>query len=206
MLGENNLKIELWDTNISVLNSPIVKSKYKLILAYYKISNGFMLVADYERAETLSFIEKHIETIFNISNFHNNIILIINKKESSHSVNPLVENKLKNILEKFNISCLATDLSKIIKKDNQIRNFIHKVLIRKIGERKISSSKKKQKIVASKSPKKVQKSNNSSNKTSPLNLQQDSKYMNFTLKRTQNVKRNLSEIFHKLALVEGEDN
>lgn len=97
-------------------------------------------------------------------------------------------------------------MSKIIKKDNYIRNFIHKVLIKKIGERKISSSKKKSKVVASKSPKKVQRSNNSSNKTSPLNLQQDSQYMNFTLKRTQNVKRNLSEIFHKLALVEGEDN
>ena len=81
-LMDKNIKIELWDTNISVQNSPIIKSKFFKFnfLAYYKISNGFILIADYERIDSFTSLEKQIENIINLSNFHNNIFFIVNQR------------------------------------------------------------------------------------------------------------------------------
>lgn len=56
------------------------------MLAYYKISNGFILIADYEKMESLNFIEKQIENIFNNSNFHSSILFIINKRKKAENV------------------------------------------------------------------------------------------------------------------------
>lgn len=246
---DKNIKIELWDTNLSVLNSPIIKSKYITILliskfleykllicsfkslikieififkklliflpftAYFKISNGFILIADYDRAESINFLEKQIENIINYSNYHNNILLILNRKKNSNKKGiPSVEEKLRSIYDKYNISGVVLDLSKLNRKESSIKNFIQKILHKKLGEKikdkTLSSSSKTNLAVVktiSKSPKRkrTSNSNQNSNKNSPFLLSKEPQSLSITQKRTHSVKRNLSEILSKLTLVDG---
>jgi len=209
---DKNIKVELWDTNLSMLNSPIIKT-------YFKISNGFILIADYERIESFNILEKHIENIINLSNFHNNIFFIINQKNSK-KIDPilkeLIDNKLKNIQDKYNLNPTFMNLSHFDKNEKCFNKYLHKVLIKKIGEKLTSSVKKKSCLTttnlynttisnqSTKSPNKNKKTPYSnSNNTSPFNikLSEGGSFMNITQKRTHSsTKRNLSEMFNKLTI------
>ncbi len=176
-----------------------------------KISNGFILISDYDRVDSLNFLEKQIENIINYSNYHNNILLIINKKQKCIKENPAFEAKLRNLSEKFNINGEVLDLSKFSKREKCIGSFIQKVLLKKIGEKmkgkSVSSGTKRNRAVVktiSKSPKKkkTSNSNKNSNCNSPFLLVKEPQSMSITQKRTHSVKRNLSEVLSKLSLVD----
>jgi hypothetical protein len=175
-------------------------------------------MADYERIETFSFLEKQIENIINLSNFHNNILFIVNKKSTKedddkgkHKQN--VEGLIKSIHDKYNISPVFMDISKFCKNDKNLSKFIQKVYARKIGEKSSSDKKKANKNSGSKNDNtntttvnissskfKYNASNTNITTSSPF-FDKDVKF-DISKKRTQSVKRNLSEVFKKLNLTE----
>ncbi len=182
--------------------------------AYFKISNGFVLIADYDRVETINFLEKQIENIINYSNYHNNILLILNKKKNPNNIGiSSVDEKLRNLHDKYNINEIVIDLNKFNKKESSTKNFIQNVLLKKIGEKmkvKTHSCGSKTNLAVvktiSKSPKRkrTSNSNQNSNNNSPFLLSKEPKSLSITQKRTHSVKKNLSEILNKLVLIESE--
>lgn len=182
-----------------------------------KLSNGFILIADYDKIESVSFLEKQIENIINYSNFHNNILFILNKKDKKHKVMKQINNisysetinaKLKMIHDRFNISPIEVDLFQLTKNNREIRNFVHQVLLNKSGKSvPVRMKPKSSTKIDHKSPKKVAKktpnSNKNTNTNSPFNLNR-SVPLNLSQKRTHSVKRNLTEVFKKLSLIGNE--
>jgi hypothetical protein len=97
------------------------------------------------------------------------------------------------------------------KKESSIKNFIQKVLLKKIGEKMkgktLSSGSKTNLAVVktiSSSPKRkrTSNSNKNSNTNSPFLLCKEPPALSITQKRTHSVKRNLSEVLSKLTLVD----
>lgn len=66
---------------VLLLSSKVTYSVCNICTAYFKISNGFVLVCDYNRPDSLKFLEKQIQQIFHSScSFYNNIFLLVNKR------------------------------------------------------------------------------------------------------------------------------
>ena len=139
-----------------------------------------------------------------MSNFHNNILFILNKKRNiiQNKSNALVDEKLKIINDRFNISPIEVDLLKLDKNDISIQNFINKALIKKVGKDKGFLNKN---IKENKENEKYQKTINkkcpNSNNNSPLNPNKLISPMNISHKRNHSLKRNLTEVFDKLTLI-----
>lgn len=172
-----------------------------------KISNGFVLIADYDKVDSFIFLEKHLENIHSISNTHNEILFIINKKSAYDTVNfskedSLVESKINYLKEYYNISPLYINLWESWRglydeKDKfTIQKFLEHILMKKLGEIfKIKENSSNIKLNYSKSPNKIK----NPIKISPNTLE-ISNFLNITKKRTRSVKKNLNHIFEKLKL------
>jgi len=126
---DKNIKVELWDTNHIVLNSPIIKT-------YYKISNGFIVICDYDKIESFNFAERQIDNINNYSNCHNNIFLIVNLKKKNFDPIAIqyAEQRIKHIEDKYSIKAHYMDLTLFNKHDKIFNKFMNSVLFRKVGE------------------------------------------------------------------------
>ncbi len=132
-INEKYIKLELWDTNVKILNSQVIESKHILILAYYKICNGFIMVCDISIFDSIKFLEKQIEKIIKISSSYNNIHLYVNMKEDSkveefyHNLN-----YINTFAEKYFIKPNFVNLSEYDnKKDKLFESFITNSLIKK---------------------------------------------------------------------------
>jgi GTPase SAR1 family protein len=139
------IKIELWDTNINILNSPIIKT-------YFKLCHGFILTCDISNLESIKFLEKQIENIINFSTFSNdNLILYANIKDEVNTENYFENfNYLNSMIEKFNSNANANanpnsssrnnlinfvNFREInIKIDLKFQRFINSCLIKKVGK------------------------------------------------------------------------
>jgi GTPase SAR1 family protein len=136
------IKIELWDTNTNILNSPIIKT-------YFKLCHGFILTCDISNLESIKFLEKQIENIINFSTFSNdNLILYANIKDDVNTENYFENfNYLNSMIEKFNSNVNANPNSSRnnlinfvnfreinIKIDLKFQRFINSCLIKKVGK------------------------------------------------------------------------
>jgi len=116
----------------------------------------------------------------------------------------VVENKIERIKEKYPFKIMILDFKDFNRNCEEIKSFVEQVLSNKKGKtsKKNSSNKK---IKETKSPKRIKKGSSISqtNSNSPFIINLDLKSSNFTQKRTHSVKKNLSEIFSKLTILEG---
>ena len=123
------VKIELWDTNVNILASPIIKT-------YFKICNGFILLCDIANYESVKYLEKQIEILLNMLKVNDNIIIFANIKDDTNTeFFHLNLAYLKGFEEKFAIkvnlvNCNETQISKLQK----FSKFIDQCLIKKTGK------------------------------------------------------------------------
>ena len=132
------IKIELWDTNTSILNSPVIKT-------YFKLCHGFILTCDITNLESIKFLEKQIENIINYSTFNNdNISLYANIKENVNTEEHYHNlNYLNNLAEKYNVTPRTNFINFVnfvnfrefnVKKDFKFQKFVNSCLIKKVGK------------------------------------------------------------------------
>ena len=133
--------LQIIDTNRKIQISPMIKSKFYsnnlispflknlLLLAYIKLSQGFILLIENNNLESLLFLEKQIENIFNFSHQPQNIFLVINFKNHGYdydhdkefSTNINFENSLNAICDKFSLNYYFINKQEIF---TQFDNFI----------------------------------------------------------------------------------
>jgi hypothetical protein len=129
------IKIELWDTNTSILNSPVIKT-------YFKLCHGFILTCDITNLESIKFLEKQIENIINFSTFSNdNITLYANIKENVYTEEHYSNlNYLNNLADKYNVTPRTNFINFVnfrefnVKKDFKFQKFVNSCLIKKVGK------------------------------------------------------------------------
>jgi hypothetical protein len=107
-LSEKNVKLEMFDTNSSILMSPMIK-------AYLKISNAFILICENSEPDSIQFLEKQIENIINYSNNPKNFFLIINDKNkilTNPSLSHIIQSNqiLQNFVNKYSINLNRIEL------------------------------------------------------------------------------------------------
>jgi len=96
-LQNKAVKMELWDTNVQILNSPIIQT-------YYKICNGFIFICDINREESIEFITKQIDKALSHKSIKKaNCIIIANTKpipvQKNTSSNKILNHKKGSISE-----------------------------------------------------------------------------------------------------------
>ena len=131
------MKIELWDTNVKILSSPIIQSIFYLILAYFKICGGFILICDVSIYESINFLEKQIEKIIKSSNSSNNIHLFVNLREEFNPEDYYHNlETIKNLAERYSIKPNYVNLNEYNnKKDRLFDRFINSSLIKKTSKK-----------------------------------------------------------------------
>ena len=80
------IKVEFWDTSLSILKSPIINSKSNnLPLAYYNICDVFLIVCNPNDSKSINFVESQIENIITrrVSTEIPNILITLNDYEKS---------------------------------------------------------------------------------------------------------------------------
>lgn len=98
-------------------------------LAYYKICNGFVLICDLSSINSILFLDNQIQNIFNWSNNHKNIFIVVNnnKVDVKNEKNVKTGNLklLEGILDKYSlrtktIFCSAKEdvVGNVIENDN----------------------------------------------------------------------------------------
>jgi GTPase SAR1 family protein len=114
-LKHNLYNLEFWDTNEQILNSAIIKSKLKLILAYLKLCHSFIIICDLSQY-SVNFAEKQIENILKYS-YRPNILIVYNNVISAknerlceiverYSLRTVESNKLDlAVLDEYLLSC-----------------------------------------------------------------------------------------------------
>lgn len=129
-INYSGFALEIFDTNVKILASPLIKSKlinklinklilFKFNLAYLKICNAFVLVSDKTRIETLKFLDKQMENIINFSSNPKNIFFISNENLNVNTFNPFNNSKTDNenylhyLAEKFDLPIYFNSKSKI---------------------------------------------------------------------------------------------
>lgn len=120
MVDKSTVKVELLDTNINILSSDIIKT-------YFKLSSGFILLCDIANLDSIKFVEKQVENIFNFSNNSiSNLILFANIKnevnmdEHFHNLEYLTQ-----LEENFSIKANFVNLSEyLFAKDIRFKKFL----------------------------------------------------------------------------------
>jgi hypothetical protein len=119
------IKIEIWDTNVSIINSHLIQT-------YYKITNGFVMLCEVKNIDSIKFIEKQIEKIIkysssNLANIH--LFAIFKDDQDFERYNCNIEYLNQNFhqikpnfikLNRYDFNC-----------DSGFTKFIHNCLIKK---------------------------------------------------------------------------
>jgi hypothetical protein len=133
------IRVELWDTNLSILNSPIIKT-------YFKICNGFILACDISNIDSIKFLENQIDNIINMSTFTNdNIIVYANiKNEVDPEEFHYNLNYLNTFQDKFGIKVNFMNFTEMdVGKDFKFQKYVNSCIIRKTGRMKLGSNNNK---------------------------------------------------------------
>lgn len=138
-LKDKIVKLELWDTNVNIINNSIIKT-------YYKLCHGVVLVCDVGSIDSIRFIERQLENILAYTN-NLNFFIIANIRDDI-DVNDIHSNlnHLNHLADKFMIKPSFVNFSEYcFTKDLAIKKFIEKSLMKKvnskiIGKKKIPSA------------------------------------------------------------------
>ena len=118
-----NVKLEVMDTNESIVNSKIIRT-------YYQVCNGCMIVTE-DFDKDYEFIEKQVEIMHSISSEPNIMILVNNRSKDVNSTASVSE--INNLVRKYYISNkVKSDLSKFNRDDDvEFKSFVKKMIIKK---------------------------------------------------------------------------
>lgn len=124
------MNLELFDTCSTITNSELIKSNIVSLhlIAYYKLANGFVLIADIDKESKcdISFITKQIERIYSISSEDPKLFLLINSKGIRYDISHDI--KLSELVIKYYLQVKNCDLSTIqIKTDNDFLFYLNKI-------------------------------------------------------------------------------
>jgi len=111
-----------------------------VILAYLKICEGFILICNSEKEESVKFIEKQIENIINISPYYANFDVLVNKR-MKEKINKRIKEQLRNLSERYGVQVSIVNLNEERLYLIKIYDFISKVLYNKLRIKKDISSK-----------------------------------------------------------------
>lgn len=117
------IKLEIIDTNDSILNSNIIKT-------YYQVCNGCIIISN-NLENDLDYLEKHLEVIHSISS-EPSVMIIVNN--CSNDVNNTFSgSEINNLVRKYYINNKdVVDISKFNKDDDiNFKEFIRKLLSKK---------------------------------------------------------------------------
>lgn len=121
-----------------------------IILVYFKICDGFFLIVDPTRIETVYFIEKQIERILKVSS-NSNFYLIANVTFSNFDFEKMKEIKkrfiesdlrIKQIVEKYEIKLEYINIDNLNFSRNALKKFLSLSYIKKGVNLKIKKEKK----------------------------------------------------------------
>jgi hypothetical protein len=115
-----------------------LKVRNNLILAYFKICNGFILICDVSTYESIKFLEKQIAKIIKSSKSCYNIQLFVNLREEFNPEEYYHNlDTLKNMADRYSIKPNYVNLSEYkIKNDRLFDRFISNSLIKKTVAKK----------------------------------------------------------------------
>ncbi len=154
--------------------------------------------------DSITFIEKHLNNILNVSSSNNEVLFIINRRCNSQAQtkakdNIVAESKIKVITDTFNLNPIYLNLSNFYNDDPSIKQFLSNLLTHKIADtnNQRQCDKHKSKQLASETPSRLREI-----QISNLNPPHEevSKSLNITQKRTRSGRKNLSDKFEKLNL------
>lgn len=116
-------------------------------IAYYKLSNGFVIVINYANMVDCSFILKQIELILSCTSSPN-IFLMVNENNKnrgySDSQKTAINEKVEALVEKYFITKMICDLSmlNIHHKDKAFISFLQNILTQRDKEKKNQNNSK----------------------------------------------------------------
>jgi hypothetical protein len=111
-----------------------------VILAYLKICEGFILICNSEKEESVKFIEKQIENIINLSPYYANFVVLVNKRKKE-KIKKRIKEQLRNLSERYGVQVSIVNLNEERLYLIKIYDFISKVLYNKLRIKKDISSK-----------------------------------------------------------------
>jgi hypothetical protein len=111
-----------------------------VILAYLKICEGFILICNSKKEESVKFIEKQIENIINFSPNYANFVVLVNKRKKD-KLKKRIKEQLRNLAERYGVQVSIVNLNEERLYLIKIYHFISKVLYNKLRIKKDISSK-----------------------------------------------------------------
>jgi len=131
------VKFEIWDTNVNVLSSSIIKT-------YFNICDGFILICNKNSLDSISFVETQIENILKgrMSTEGVNIFVIVNEERTNDCEDVDYLSNLDVLLtRKYNIRVNLMDLSKVsLSSDSNLEKFLTNVSLKKSTRHKKQNS------------------------------------------------------------------
>ena len=124
-IDNRKIKIELWDTNEDILNSPVITT-------YYKIANGFVLITD--ENTNFDFIKSKMEQIQSVIDTDTKFYLLFNKKSISveNSIDNLpdsIKASLNEIMSHFLVEIQICDINTFsFEKESKFNLFLRNIL------------------------------------------------------------------------------
>jgi hypothetical protein len=115
-------------------------------LAYLKICDGFILICNSDKEESVKFIEKQIENIINFSPNFANFVVLVNKRKKN-KIKKRIKEQLRNLVERYGVQVSIVKLNEERLYLMKIYDFISKVLYNKLRIKKDLPSKSSPNIV-----------------------------------------------------------
>lgn len=118
-INDRKVKIELWDTNENIINSPLIQT-------YFRIADGFIIIIDSNTK--YEYIHKQMELIHNVTYSNAKFYLLNNAKEKDKTNEKVIEQLKEDFEFEYDI-CNLNEFS--FDKNNRVSLFIRNVLNRK---------------------------------------------------------------------------
>ena len=118
-INDRKVKIELWDTNENIINSPLIQT-------YFRIADGFIIIIDSNTK--YEYIHKQMELIHNVTYSNAKFYLLNNAKEKDKTNEKVIERLKEDFEFEYDI-CNLNEFS--FDKNNRVSLFIRNVLNRK---------------------------------------------------------------------------
>lgn len=103
--------------------------------AYLKICDGFIIICDAEKEESIKFVEKQIENIINFSSNYSNFMILVNKRKK-YKLKKRIKDQLKCLSERLDVQVSIVNLNDEKVYLFKIYEFISKVLYDKLKIKK----------------------------------------------------------------------
>jgi hypothetical protein len=115
-------------------------------LAYLKICDGFILICNSDKEESVKFIEKQIENIINFSPNFANFVVLVNKRKKN-KIKKRIKEQLRNLVERYGVQVSIVKFNEERLYLMKIYDFISKVLYNKLRIKKDLPSKSSPNVV-----------------------------------------------------------